>query len=294
MRFDVVTLFPELVLHASGFGITGRARERGLWSLGTVNPRDFAQDAHRTVDDRPYGGGPGMVMLAEPLAAALATARATQRDAGCSGSTVIHLTPAGRPLTHARVMELAAARDSGYVLLAGRYEGIDERLIAREVDEEIAIGDFVVSGGELPALMLIDAVVRQLPGAMNDAASAEQESFVDGLLDTPHYTRPEVYAGERVPDVLLSGHHADIARWRRAQALARTAARRPELLQHAQLSAQDRRQLAESAVTDVSRNTRDAAGNEAERSRSAHDKAGMTSAAAPTSLPRKNERKERA
>src|SRR5665213_2919020 len=167
MRFDVVTLFPELVLHASGFGITGRARERGLWSLATVNPRDFAQDAHRSVDDRPYGGGPGMVMLAEPLAAALAVARAAQRDAGCSGSTVIHLSPAGQPLTHARVMQLATQRDAGYVLLAGRYEGIDERLIAREVDCEIAIGDFVVSGGELPALMLIDAIVRQLPGAMN-------------------------------------------------------------------------------------------------------------------------------
>ncbi|MEO6929298.1 MAG: tRNA (guanosine(37)-N1)-methyltransferase TrmD, partial [Casimicrobiaceae bacterium] len=191
MRFDVVTLFPELVLHASGFGITGRARERGLWQLGVVNPRDFAQDAHRTVDDRPYGGGPGMVMLAEPLAAAIATARKAQRDAGCGTTTVIHLSPAGQPLTHEWVMRLAAPRDSGYVLLAGRYEGIDERLIAREVDCEVAIGDFVVSGGELPALMLIDAVVRQLPGAMNDAASAQQESFVDGLLDTPHYTRPE-------------------------------------------------------------------------------------------------------
>jgi tRNA (guanine37-N1)-methyltransferase len=294
MRFDVVTLFPELVLHASGFGITGRALERGLWALGTVNPRDFAQDAHRTVDDRPYGGGPGMVMLAEPLAAALAAARAAQRDSGCSGSTVIHLSPAGRPLTHARVMELAAARDGGYVLLAGRYEGIDERLIAREVDEEIAIGDFVVSGGELPALMLIDAVVRQLPGAMNDAASAQQDSFVDGLLDTPHYTRPEVYAGERVPDVLLSGHHAEIARWRRDQAVARTLERRPELLEHAQLSPQERRRLTETAATEASRTLRGAAGNEAERSRSANDKAGMTSAAAPTSLPRKNERKERA
>ncbi|MEP7061191.1 MAG: tRNA (guanosine(37)-N1)-methyltransferase TrmD [Betaproteobacteria bacterium] len=294
MRFDVVTLFPELVLHASGFGITGRALERGLWALGTANPRDFAQDRHRTVDDRPYGGGPGMVMLAEPLAAALAAARTAQRNAGCSGSTVIHLSPAGRPLTHARVMELVAARDAGYVLLAGRYEGIDERLIAREVDEEIAIGDFVVSGGELPALMLIDAVVRQLPGAMNDAASAQQESFVEGLLDTPHYTRPEVYAGERVPDVLLSGHHAEIARWRRDQAVARTLARRPELLQHAQLSPQERRRLTETAATGASRTLRGASGDEAERSRSANDKAGMTSAAAPTSLPRKNERKERA
>jgi len=291
MRFDVVTLFPELVLHASGFGITGRARERGLWSLATVNPRDFAQDAHRSVDDRPYGGGPGMVMLAEPLAAALAVARAAQRDAGCSGSTVIHLSPAGQPLTHARVMQLATQRDAGYVLLAGRYEGIDERLIAREVDCEIAIGDFVVSGGELPALMLIDAIVRQLPGAMNDAASPEQESFVGGLLDTPHYTRPEVYAGERVPEVLLSGHHAGIARWRRQQALARTAARRPELLAEAQLTLEDRKWLAVMAAP-VADN---AAASPADRTASAGDKkAGMTSAQAPTSLPRKNERKEQA
>lgn len=295
MRFDVVTLFPELIEHASGFGITGRARERGLWSLGTVNPRDFAQDAHRTVDDRPYGGGPGMVMLAEPLAAALAKARATQRGAGCVATTVIHLTPAGQPLTHARVMQLAEARDMGYVLLAGRYEGIDERLVAREVDCEIAIGDFVVSGGELPALMLIDAVVRQLPGAMNDAASAEQESFVDGLLDTPHYTRPEVYAGDRVPDVLLSGHHAAIARWRRGQSLARTAQRRPELLARAQLSVQDTNLLAEFASAEADRKARDGTVNEAERSRPASDyKAGMTPAAAPASLPRKNERKEQA
>ena len=178
MRFDVVTLFPELIEQASAFGITDRARARGLWSLGTVNPRDFAQDAHRTVDDRPYGGGPGMVMMADPLAKALAAARAAQRNAGCKRSTVIHLTPAGTPLTHARVMQLADARDEGFILLAGRYEGIDERLIAREVDLEIAIGDFVVSGGELPALMLIDAVVRQLPGALNDAASRDRKSVV--------------------------------------------------------------------------------------------------------------------
>ncbi len=291
MRFDVVTLFPQEVQAASGFGITGRARERGLWSLGTVNPRDFAQDAHRSVDDRPYGGGPGMVMLAEPLAAALAAAREAQRNTGCTSSTVIHLSPAGRPLTHALVMELAAARDSGYVLLAGRYEGIDERLIAREVDREIAIGDFVVSGGELPALMLIDAVVRQLPGAMNDAASAEQESFVGGLLDTPHYTRPEVYAGERVPDVLLSGNHAAIARWRRAQSLARTASRRPELLQQADLSAQERQWVADFAAK-----TADNAvlGEAPERRVAIDQKAGMTSAATPTSLPRKNERKLKA
>lgn len=245
MRIDVVTLFPEMVEQAAGFGITGRAKERGLWQLGTWNPRDFATDNHRTVDDRPYGGGPGMVMLAEPLAKALAAARDAQRAAGVSKTTTIHLSPAGRPLVHARVASLAAEPAAGYVLLAGRYEGIDERLIAREVDEEIAIGDFVVSGGELPALMLIDAIVRHLPGALNDAASAEQESFVDGLLDCPHYTRPEQLAGERVPDVLLSGHHEAIRRWRLKEALRRTAERRPDLLQRRTLSKEEAKLVAE-------------------------------------------------
>jgi tRNA (guanine37-N1)-methyltransferase len=237
VRIDVVTLFPEMVEHAASFGITGRARQRGLWTLRTWNPRDFTNDPHRTVDDRPYGGGPGMVMLAEPLAKAIGAARAAQREAGVAPHT-IYLSPAGRPLTHARVVELAAAAAHGYVLLAGRYEGIDERLIAREVDEEIAIGDFVVSGGELPALMLIDALVRHLPGALNDAASALEESFAAGLLDCPHYTRPEVYAGERVPDVLLSGHHEAIRRWRLKESLRRTRERRPDLLGRRALSAE--------------------------------------------------------
>jgi len=245
MRFDVVTIFPELILHAAAFGVTGRARERGLWSLGAWNPRDFATDGYRTIDDRPYGGGPGMVMMAEPLEKALAAARAAQREAGVAGTWTIHLSPAGRPLTHQRVAELAAVREGGYVLVAGRYEGIDERLIAREVDEEIAIGDFVVSGGELPSLMLIDAVVRQLPGALNDAASAEQESFAEGLLDCPHYTRPEVYAGRRVPDVLLSGHHAEIRRWRLKASLARTRARRPDLLTGRKATVEETKLLAE-------------------------------------------------
>ena len=245
MRFDVVTIFPELILHAAAFGVTGRARERGLWSLGAWNPRDFATDSYRTIDDRPYGGGPGMVMMAEPLEKALAAARAAQREAGVAGTWTIHLSPAGRPLTHQRVAELAAVREGGYVLVAGRYEGIDERLIAREVDEEIAIGDFVVSGGELPSLMLIDAVVRQLPGALNDAASAEQESFAAGLLDCPHYTRPEVYAGRRVPDVLLSGHHAEIRRWRLKASLARTRARRPDLLTGRKATVEETKLLAE-------------------------------------------------
>jgi tRNA (guanine37-N1)-methyltransferase len=245
MRFDVVTLFPELVDHAMRFGIAGRARERGLWSLGTVNPRDFATDAHRTVDDRPYGGGPGMVMLAEPLAQALQAARNAQQAAGCVVSRVVYLSPSGVPLTHARVMAMATTQDAGFILLAGRYEGIDERLVAREIDEEIAIGDFVVSGGELPALMLMDAAVRQLPGALNDVESAQQESFVDGVLDCPHYTRPEIYGGMPVPEVLLSGNHAAIRRWRRMQALGRTWQRRPALLEQQTMSMEDRQLLAE-------------------------------------------------
>jgi tRNA (guanine37-N1)-methyltransferase len=293
MRFTAVTLFPELVLAASRFGILGRALARGLWSLDTVNPRDYAHDAHRTVDDRPYGGGPGMVMLAAPLAQAIGAARDAQRAAGCSRSRVIHFTPAGAPLTHARVAELAAAGDAGYVLLAGRYEGIDERLVAREVDEEMSIGDFVVSGGELPALMLMDAVVRQLPGAMNDSASVAQDSFVDGLLDTPHFTRPEVYAGERVPEVLLSGDHAAIARWRRMQALGRTAARRPDLIARLTLSAEDRRLLAEYREYEAARGSRDAADGTPRSRDEADDKVGTTSAR-PTSLPRTSERKEEA
>ena len=183
MRIDVVTLFPEMIEHAVRFGVTARAHGRGLWRLGLWNPRDFARDNHKTVDDRPYGDGPGMVMLPGPLCEAIEAARAAQRGDGMTATRTIHLTPAGAPLTHARVVELAQAKDAGYVLIAGRYEGIDERVARREVDEEIAVGDFVVSGGELPALMLIDAMARQLPGALNDAESAAQESFVAGLLE---------------------------------------------------------------------------------------------------------------
>jgi tRNA (guanine37-N1)-methyltransferase len=230
VRIDVVTLFPEMVQQAAGVGVTGRAQERGLWRLRTWNPRDFASDPHRTVDDRPYGGGPGMVMLPGPLAQAIAAARAAQAEEGVARSHVIHMTPAGTPLRHARVAQMAAVADAGYVILAGRYEGIDERLIARCVDEEMAIGDFVVSGGELPALMLVDAIARLLPGALNDEQSAREDSFADGLLDCPHYTRPEVYEGMAVPEVLLSGHHAQIRRWRLMQSLRRTQERRPDLL----------------------------------------------------------------
>jgi tRNA (guanine37-N1)-methyltransferase len=245
VRIDVVTLFPDMVAQAADFGVTGRARQRGLWHLGVWNPRDFTTDTHRTVDDRPYGGGPGMVMLAEPLSQAIAAAKASQVAAGVTAPKVMHLSPAGVPLTHAHVLALALAKDAVYVLLAGRYEGIDERLLAREADEEIAIGDFVVSGGELPALMLIDAIARQLPGALNDELSAQQDSFAEGLLDCPHYTRPEVLDGVAVPDVLLSGHHADIRRWRLKQSLGRTWERRPDLLVNRALSKEEAALLAE-------------------------------------------------
>jgi tRNA (guanine37-N1)-methyltransferase len=209
------------------------------------NPRDYATDNHRTVDDRPYGGGPGMVMLPGPLVLAIAAARSAQHAAGAAPSRTLHLTPAGAPLTHARVAELAGVPGAGYVVIAGRYEGIDERLVVREVDEEIAIGEFVVSGGELPALMLIDAIARQLPGALNDAESAAQDSFVDGLLDYPHYTRPEIFEGMPVPPVLLSGDHAAIARWRRMQALGRTRDRRPELWEARTLTKDEQKLLDE-------------------------------------------------
>jgi tRNA (guanine37-N1)-methyltransferase len=245
MRIDVVTLFPEMIGHAVRFGVTGRALERNLWQLALWNPRDFVTDRYRTIDDRPYGGGPGMVMLGEPLAKALAAARAAQRAAGCNATRTLHLSPAGTPLTHRRVAELAAAGDeTAYVLLAGRYEGIDERLLEREVDEEIAVGDFVVSGGELPALMVIDAVVRQRPGVLNDEDSAAQDSFAGGLLDWPHYTRPEEMGGVRVPDVLLSGHHAAIRTWRLQQSLGRTWERRPDLLRSRALSEEEQELLA--------------------------------------------------
>lgn len=239
VRIDVVTLFPEMVAQMAAVGVTGRAMARGLWSLGVWNPRDFAPDAHRTVDDRPYGGGPGMVMLAAPLTQAIAAAKAAQRVAGVAAPWVIHLTPAGNPLKHARVAELAQAPAAGYVLVAGRYEGVDERLVEREVDEELAVGDFVVSGGELPALMLVDAIARLQPGALNDEQSAAEESFVTGLLDCPHYTRPEVFEGLAVPEVLLTGHHANIRRWRQMQALGRTQERRPDLLAGRSLTAEE-------------------------------------------------------
>lgn len=232
MRFDAITLFPEMFEAVTRHGITRRALAQGIWQFGTVNPRDFTSDNHRTVDDRPFGGGPGMVMLAEPLAQSVQAARDAQRAAGCTSTHVIALTPSGTPLTDARVRDLAARPEIGVVLVCGRYEGIDQRFLDACVDEQVSIGDFVLSGGEVAAMALIDAVVRQLPGALKEESAAD-ESFADGLLDGPQYTRPEVWRGERVPDVLLSGHHADIARWRTAQRLAVTQRVRPDLAQAA-------------------------------------------------------------
>lgn len=240
IHFDCVTLFPQMFAALTESGITSRALKAGSYSLELWNPRDFTSDNYRTVDDRPYGGGPGMVMLAEPLEQAIQAARA--RVAG-GGRRVIYLSPQGRALDHSKVMELAAG--PGAVLLCGRYESVDERLIRREVDAEVSIGDYVLSGGELAAMVLIDAVVRQLPGVLGDEDSAAQDSFVDGLLDCPHYTRPEEYAGESVPPVLLSGNHAEIERWRLKQALGRTWQRRPDLLAQRALSADELKLLEE-------------------------------------------------
>ena len=239
--YDVVTLFPEMFSALTGSGITGRARERGLYELSCWNPRDFTEDRHRTVDDRPYGGGPGMVMLPGPLEKSIASAKARQAVSTGAAGRVIYLSPQGRQLDHGRVLELAS--EPALVLLCGRYEGVDQRLIERCVDEEISLGDFVLSGGELPAMVLLDAMIRQLPGALNDGDSAVEDSFVDGLLDCPHYTRPVVYEDMAVPDVLLSGNHAEIRRWRLQQSLGRTELRRPDLLAERKLSKEELRLL---------------------------------------------------
>jgi tRNA (guanine37-N1)-methyltransferase len=228
MQFDVITLFPEMFTAITQSGVTRRAFEQSKCELALWNPRDFTSDNHRTVDDRPYGGGPGMVMLAKPLHAAIDAAKARQQAQGVSNSRVIYLSPQGAPLTHERVMSLA--NTPGVVLLCGRYEAVDQRLLDQCVDEEISLGDFVLSGGELPAMALMDAVIRQLPGVLHDDASAVEDSFVNGLLDCPHYTRPEEYNGEVVPAVLLGGHHAEIAKWRRQKSLEATTKKRPDLI----------------------------------------------------------------
>ena len=230
MRFDVVTLFPQMLEAVSHYGITRRAVERKIIELGVWNPRDYTQDRHRTVDDRPYGGGPGMLMKVQPLRDALRDARM----AGGDKAHVVYLSPQGRPLTQQGARELASYEH--LVLIAGRYEGVDERLIAAEVDEEWSIGDYVLSGGELGAMVIIDTVTRLLPGALGHVDSAGQDSFSEGLLDYPHYTRPEVFEEKAVPAVLLSGDHQAIARWREKQSLGRTWLRRPDLLAAMELS----------------------------------------------------------
>lgn len=228
MQFDVVTLFPEMFVALTQSGITRRAFEQKKCDLTLWNPRQFTCDKHRTVDDRPYGGGPGMVMLAQPLDAAIGAARQRQVTLGLPVPKVVYLSPQGKTLSHRCVMDLTG--QPGLVLLCGRYEAVDQRLLDACVDEEISLGDFVLSGGELPAMALMDAIIRQLPGVLHDDASAIEDSFVNGLLDCPHYTRPESYHEVLVPPVLLGGNHAEIQKWRRQRALEATARKRPDLL----------------------------------------------------------------
>lgn len=252
MRCDVITLFAEMFGAVTQSGITRKALEAGLWQLHTWNPRDFTTDNYRTVDDRPYGGGPGMVMLAEPLARAIDAAKRAQREVlggaqragsgvalaeGASGR-VVYLSPQGARLDHATVMRLA--QEPALILLCGRYEGVDQRLLDTQVDEEVSIGDYVVSGGELAAMVLLDAIVRQLPRALGDGQSAAEESFVAGRLDYPQYTRPEVWRDGKVPEVLMSGHHELIRRWRLRQALGRTWQKRADLLGARELTQEER------------------------------------------------------
>ena len=239
MQIAVVSLFPEMVGQVVEYGVVGRAMERQHLTLTSHNPRDHAEDVHRTVDDRPYGGGPGMVLKYEPTAGAIREARAALPE----GSPVIYLSPAGKVFDQGEARRLASLE--GFVLLAGRYEGIDERLIENEVDEELSLGDFVLSGGEIAAMAVVDAVTRLLPGVLGDDESAAQDSFMGGLLDHPHYTRPETVAGKRVPAVLLSGDHARIARWRYKQALGRSYLRRPDLVKKLNLDTEQRKLLDE-------------------------------------------------
>lgn len=250
MRVGVVTLFPEMIAAVTAVGVTSRAVKKGLLQVNCVNPREFTSDVHRTVDDRPYGGGPGMVMLPEPMLQAIAAAK---RWAGAAdeqpdpvdmqSTKVIYMSPQGQPFTQAKAQSLAKA--GSVVLVAGRYEGIDERIIELAVDEEWSMGDYVLSGGELPSMTVIDAVARLIPGVLGHALSAHEDSFTDGLLDCPHYTRPEVYQERSVPNVLLSGNHQAIRRWRLKQALGRTYLRRPDLLERKSLTAEEKRLLAD-------------------------------------------------
>lgn len=238
MQLMLVTLFPEMLSALTQSGVTSRACELGLVQIKAVNPRDFAFNKHKSVDDRPYGGGPGMVMAIEPLRLAIAEARRQAPKA-----KVVYMSPQGQPLTQSRVKQLAS--NEALIFVAGRYEGIDERLIAAEVDEEISIGDYVLSGGELPAMVVMDAVCRWVPGVLGHDQSAEQDSFVNGLLDCEHYTRPEIYEGHSVPDVLLSGNHERIRKWRLQRSLIRTLERRPDLLEQRELTLEEKTLLSE-------------------------------------------------
>jgi tRNA (guanine37-N1)-methyltransferase len=228
-EIDVITLFPEMFGAITDYGITGRASKNEVFRLRTWNPRDFAKDNYRTVDDSPYGGGPGMIMLAQPLDEAIDQARARQLSEGINNTKLIYLSPQGKLLDHEKILQLTQLK--GLILLCGRYEGIDERIIMRQVDEEISIGNYVISGGELAAMVLIDSMVRQIPGVLGDPASAKEDSFTDNLLEFPQYTRPEIYRGDAVPSILLSGDHAKINRWRLQQSLGKTWLRRPDLLE---------------------------------------------------------------
>ncbi len=248
-KFDVITLFPEMFDAITKYGITSRALQQNIYDVQYWNPRDFTTDNHKTVDDRPYGGGPGMVMLAVPLEQAISSAKVSQAEKSIE-SWVIHLSPAGKPLTHEKVMQLS--KKQGLVLLASRYEGVDQRLIDAQVDEEISIGDYVLSGGELPTMALMDAIVRLLPGSLGDSDSAVEDSFVDGLLDCPHYTRPEEYKGVKVPEILLSGNHAKIKQWRLKMSLKRTRDQRPDLLAARPLTKEEARLLSELEQEQVS------------------------------------------
>lgn len=242
MHFDVITLFPEMVTAASAYGVVGRAIERTVVSLSVWNPRDYALDRHRTVDDRPYGGGPGMVMKYQPLHDAVNDAKQASAETG----KVVYLSPQGKPITQALLSD--ASKMTRMILVAGRYEGIDERFVELDCDDEWSIGDYVISGGELAALVVIDAVTRLLPGVLGDEDSAQQDSHSNGLLDCPHFTRPEQIEGYSVPEVLLGGNHTAIDRWRMKQALGRTWLRRPELLKKKNLSAEQEQLLKEFIV----------------------------------------------
>jgi tRNA (guanine37-N1)-methyltransferase len=242
MIFDVITLFPEMFAALTKYGITARAYENKAYDLQCWNPRSYTTDNHKSIDDRPYGGGPGMVMLVEPLEKTIMAIKKKQSEQGLQ-SKVVHLSPSGKTLTHAKVMELS--RQDGLILLTSRYEGVDQRLLDMHVNEEVSIGDYVLSGGELPAMVLMDAIIRQLPCVLGDAASAVEDSFVNGLLDYRHYTRPEVYKDKAVPEVLLSGDHEKIRRWRLKQSLALTRAKRPDLLAARSLTKEEARLLTE-------------------------------------------------